>query len=424
MEDALMESMTPKRGLGHAAGTTLVSVLILASALLSSCRSREETSVVRPLPPPVELVLGEQLVFHARELKGGNAYHFVSGKDGEFWVLRQVLLQPLMAARLGKGAEPSFEPISPKGWADVERVSVANTVSGNPVVVMMGSVPDARNTLVVVREYAGQKWTEPVQLDVFDGTGTFGSMVSLLDSKGRIHIAYDRRLSPHESYGLMHGYFPDKCFHAWSDGKNWVRAQSTTGKGKFRVDPRFLSELPNAKVCLGMKVHPFSNSGYKAEYVGCQLWDGKRWSSIVKDLPKEASSGADGHSVLDYWGNKISRASRDGKDYCVLKKRGSDSVETVPVLFSSLLKRDRTGRIVVCSWTSLRGEIRLWNGDRWAGMLSYPLGPGEGLTQILCNPDGNLFLIHKGKSRVVIQRIKLIPRKQDATSNKELKTTP
>jgi len=416
-----METRKPKQPFGHTGRMKLVAVFvlasvavfILASTALRSCYSEEDTSAVRPFPTPVELSIGEQFDFHPKKLSGFDSYHFISGKEGEFWVLLDEMFEPLMAARVTKGTKPSLESISPHDWADVGRVSVTNDDSGNPVVIMMGYVQDAGNTQVVVRKCSGHEWTEPVQLDRFDGSGTLGSMVSLLDSKGRIHVVYDRKLALRESYGIMHGQFPDKCFHASFDGKNWSRARSTTGKGKFYVDPRFLSELPDTKICLGMRVHPFSAFGYKAEYVGYQLWNGERWSSIAEGPPKEAPSGAEGQPVFDYWGNSISRLSKDGRDHCVLKKRGSDSVENVPLLSEPVLKRDRSGRIIICSWDSTQGEIRLWNGDQWAENLSYPLDLEVRTTQILSNPDGNVFLIHKGESRIVIQQIKVTPKKEE-----------
>ena len=409
--------------MGHSIGKTFLSLLLLAATLPCSCSSRKKASPARPFPPLVELSLGEKLVFYPKQLTGGDAYHFVSGKGGELWILRHEGLKPLMAARLENGEEPSFEPISPEKWKDADRVTVTNNASGNPVVTMMGYVRDATYTHLVVREWSGQNWTEPVQIDFFDGRGLFGSMVSLLDSKGRIHVVYDRNLAPAESYGIMHGQFPDKCFHAWFDGKSWKRAQPTTGRGKFYVDPRFLSELADGNICLGISVDPFSGYNPRPEYVGCQLWDGKRWSGILKKLPKEAPSSAENQPVFDYWGNSISRLRKDGRDYCVLKKRGSDRVETVELLSTPIMMRDRAGRIIVCSSNSARGELRLWNGDQWAGKISYPLGRAGEISQILCNPDGNLLLIHEGRSRVVIQGIKTVQTTQDAASNREVKAT-
>ncbi|MHC4562204.1 MAG: hypothetical protein ACYS8X_05460 [Planctomycetota bacterium] len=409
--------MRPNWALVYGVGKA-VGVLVLACGLLCSCSSRAETSAVRPLPPPIELSLGEQFIVDPEQLRGADTNYFVSGRGGELWVLRQELLQPLMAARLGKGVAPSFEPISPTEWTNVDRVSVTNDRAGNPVVIMMGYVQDARDTRVVVRRRSEQTWTSSVQLDAFDGSGTFGSMVSLLDSAGRIHVAYDRRLTSRESYGIMDGHFPDKCFHAWSDGKKWYRAEATTGKGRFYVDPHFLSELPDGKVCLGTGVHPFGNFGYDTKYIGCQLWDGERWSNMLKELPKEAPASAEGQPVLDYWGNRISKLSKDGQVYCVLNRRGTDLADTVAVLSTPLVKRDRSGRVLVCSSNSSWGEVRLWSGDRWAGALAYPLGGRDRITQVLCNPDGNVFLIHEGESRIVVQPLRMTQKQQGPTSNK------
>ncbi len=388
--------------------TVLVCVVVLSTILHISCDSREEVSYERQFPPHVELSLGDQFIFHPKVLSGGDAYYFVSGQDGQVWVFLQEMFQPLMAAQLVKDLKPTFEPISPGDWNNVECLSVTNDDTGNPVVFMMGYSKDARNTVVVVRKYIEQNWTEPILLDTFDGSGTFSSMLSLLDSNGYIHVIYDRNLKPRESYGFMEGYFPDKCFHAWYDGKNWNRAQSTTGRGTFYVEPRFLSELPNAKICVGMKVIPFSKfGGYKTKYVGCQLWDGKQWSDIIKKPPEEAfSSNIEDNAIFDYWGNSLTYMNKVGKNYCILKNKANADNETVTLLSPPLVKRDDSGRILVCSSNSTQGEIRIWNGNRWLTSLSYPLNGQEKIDQILSNPNGDIFLLHKGPSQITVQQIK------------------
>jgi hypothetical protein len=401
----------------RAVGTALVGALLAAAVLQSSCDSRDDGPAGRSLPPPVEMSLGKQTAFYARRLKGGDSYHFVSGKDGALWVLRQELLQPLMAAKLEKGVEPIFEAISPEGWRDVDRVGVSNDNAGNPVVFMMGCLEDARDTRVVVREYDGQSWREPVQLDAFDGSGTFGSMLSMLDSNGRTHVVYDRRLEPRESYGIMEGHFPDKCFHAWSDGKNWTRSRSTTGKGKYYVDPTTLSELSDGKVCLVINVRPFAGfASQGGKYPACQLWDGERWSDITKQLPEDAVSEAEAQSVSDYWGNVVSWSRQGGRHICTLNKHGGGSVETLGLLSEPILTRDTLGRIIVGSADSSQGEVHIWNGNRWVEKRSYPVARDEKLAQILCNPDGNVLLIHQGESRVTIQRVKLGSATSDTAS--------
>jgi hypothetical protein len=401
-----MKPVTKRVAWVCAGAAGFVGIIVAVVALLIRNTWQDGSSADRPFPAPMELSLGEQFVFHPEPLAGGDEYHWAIGRNGEFWVFCQKLFQPLMAARIEKGVQPSFEPISPKEWVDADRVSVSNDASGNPVVLMMGCVQDARDTHVVARKWSGQGWTEPVELDAFDGSGTFGYMISFLDSKGRVHVVYDRRLEPYESYGFMHGQFPDKCFHAWSDGQKWNRAKATTGRGEFYLDPRFLSELPDGKVCLALRVSPFSSWwGLGPDFQGCQFWDGSQWSDIVKERPREARCQSDGEPVLDYWGNTVSWSGEDGKHYCLLKKRGSDSVESIDILSAPLLKRDLSGRIIVCSSNSSEGEIRVWKRDRWTGPLRYPLDGGEKASRILCNPDGSILVVHEGESRIVVQRI-------------------
>jgi hypothetical protein len=394
----------------------MTAAVLLATGLLVSCSSREKTAACPPLPSRVELSLGERTVFRPKRLKGGDTYHFVSGRNGSLWVLLQEMSRPLMAARLEKGLKPDFEPISPEGWAGVGRVSVSNTRQGDPVVFMMGYLQDARDSRVVVREWGVKGWGGPFELDAFDGSGTFGSMVSLLDSKGRVHVVYDRCLTPRESYGIAAGYFPDKCFHSWSDGEQWTRSQSTTGRGRFYVDPVSLSDLPDGTVCLAARVHPFSIMGYEEGYVGRQLWDGERWSDIIGQLPDQASVDAGAKPIRDHWGNSISWTCEGGRYTGSRRKRGAEGVKSFAMLSEPLMVRDREGRIIVCSSDSAQCEVRVWEGDQWAGQIRYPLDRGEGISRVLCNPDGNLLLIHEGDSRIVVRRVTLAPRTPNAGS--------
>lgn len=407
----------------------LVGLALLG--VLAGCwlvwRRQAKDVTPRPLPSPVRLSPGEQIAFDLKPLKGGDEYHFISGSGGTLWVLRQEMFQPLMAARLDKGVEePAFEAISPENWTDVDRVSVSNDSSGHPIVFMMGFLRDARDTRVVARAFDGDAWGEPVLLDTFDGAGTFGSiMTSLLDSSGRVHVVYDRHLVPRESYGVMEGQFPDKCFHAWSDGESWTGSKATTGKGHFYVDPVALTELPDKRICLISEFRPFSSfGGHKPEFTGCQLWDGGRWSDVTRQLPEGAISTADTQPVSDYWGNVFSYSGQDGRHVCIVKKQGGESLESVELLSKPIILRDRSGMVIVCSSDSSRGELHLWSGRQWAGKISYPLQHGGTLSQILWNPDGSILVIHTRGSRVIAQRIRLVPGTADEVSQERDNVAP
>lgn len=284
-------------------------------------------------------------------------------------------------------------------------MSISNDSAGNPVVFMMGCLQNATDTRVVARRHSGRSWDQPVELDAFDGSGTFGSLVSLLDSQGRIHVAYDRRLDDRESYGIIDGQFPDKCFHAWFDGKNWTRSRATTGAGRFYVDPLSLCEMPDATVCLLVQVHPFTSlGGSEKRHTACQVWDGRKWASMRQDLPNQASPPA-AATITDYWGNTFTwTAHSDGS--CTLNRQGNSGAEAVAILSAPTVIRDRFGRIIVGSCDSSKGEVRLWNGKQWAGPVIYPLQGGLEPAQILCN-DGHLLLVHKADSRWVLQQVKL-----------------
>ncbi|MBL7140780.1 MAG: hypothetical protein ISS74_07710 [Planctomycetes bacterium] len=308
-----------------------------------------------------------------------------------------------------------------------------NDGAGCPVVVMMGSVQDARNTSLVVRRWAGAEWTDPVELDHFDGSGHFGRMVGLLDSHGRMHVAYDRRLDKPEAYGVMDGQFPDKCFHALYDGQRWSRGKATTGAGRYYIDPVGMGELPDGTVCLLAEISAFGIlGGLEGRYLGNQRWDGKAWSAVGREPVPEAvvSIGANASfyedpepliapddrrfsTMHDYWGNTIAWV---GDQLCLVRRhQAPDGYEAVSVLSTGytscmpLLKRDRSGRIALCSCDASHVEVRLWNGNGWAEPLTFPSAGIFGVTKVLFNPDGNMYVIGKGKDRFVIRRIRMLP---------------
>ena len=349
---------------------SVLLVLLLSMMPGPGCGKRTQgTTANKALPPPVRLSVAEQLLFHPKTLRGIDRYHFVSGKNGEFWILLQEMLKPLTASRLTKDSQSPFEPISPSNWNDVDRVSVANDGSGRPVVIMMGCVQDYRDSRVIARTWTGNQWTDPVELDQFDGSGTFGNMLALLDSKGRIHVVYDRRLSSGENYStgliIVDGEFPDKCFHAFWEGNEWSRGKSTTGRGRFYVDPVSLSELPDGRVCLVMKVHPIGRIKPESEYVGYQVWDGRQWSGISEKQP--------------------------------------DGAAIEPLL----RKRDLAGRIIDVSQDESLVKLRLGNGHEWTESLTFPCR-GQA-AQVLLKPDGNIYIIVQEDADIRIQRILLTP---------------
>lgn len=285
--------------------------------------------------------------------------------------------------------------VSPSGWVNVERMSLSNDEAGRPVVIMMGCVQDARNSRVVGRTWTGTEWTEPDEIDRFDGSGVFGGMISYLDSKGRIHVAYDRDLDDRESYGFMDGQFPDKCFHAVRTEQGWSKASATTGRGKFYVDPVSLGEFADGTVYLTVEVHPFtSSSRLETEYLGCQRWSGREWSELEEGTPKALST--------DYWGNRISELRAT--------TQRSDGVGKGPARPRTASCRDRLGRLVVFSWDSSQVTVCMWNGNEWAEDVTFSPGFDVEKAHVLFNPDGNVYWLGDARGRIVIQRIRLLPR--------------
>jgi hypothetical protein len=385
----------------------LLLVMLIAGCGGCSSELNENNAIAnRPSPTPVTLVISDQIVFHPKSLSGGDNYHYISGKNGELWVLLQELSQPLKAARINGDKDFQFKPICPADWAGVTRVSVTNDESGNPVVVMMGYVKNSSKMQVVVRKRLDNNWSNPIEIDRFDGSGTFGSMISLLDSKGRIHVVYDRHLEPRESYAvgfiIVDGEFPDKCFHAFFDGEKWSRSKSTTGKGKYYVDPLFLSEMPSGNICLGLEVSPLRTDAESQS----QIWDGNNWSKLAEKWPKEAFY-VKNTCVFDYWGNAISWGSVNDGYQCFVSRRDNPNKTDIRDLKSMpTVTRDRNGRIVLFSHDSSQAEIRMWNGEQWSDKLTFPIDENPKRVNILANPDGNLYVVIEGDNKTIIQRIK------------------
>ncbi len=376
--------------------------------------TKEHPDAVSREPRLVELSLGQPVTFVAEDLRKTPRVFFLSGRNGEVWVFLLGWSGPLRAARaIDSGLSP-FKPISPAEWNGVERVSVANDASGNPVAIMMGCVKDFRNMYVAVRQWSGQSWSAPVELDHYDGTGHAGAMISALDSRGCIHVVYNRPLNPRESYSrgfvIVDGEFPDKCFHAVFDGQQWKRSTSTTGRGRFYVDPVFLSELTDGRLCLGMEVHAFSNVQWEPRYEGYQLWDGRAWSGIAKDKPRDAFKNGD-ETVFDYWGNRLSLRKDVGIYQAVLQRSDSKRPpERITLKSEPIVKRDWAGRIVVFSRDLSQAEMRVWCGNDWSNTLSFPIDEKLRVAHVLLNPDGNICVVceKNGSARFVVQRVRMV----------------
>jgi len=186
-------------------------------------------------------------------------------------------------------------------------------------------------------------------------------------------------------------------------------------------------EFPDGTVCLASVVREFG--GLKnSEYIGHQKWKGRAWSKMVEGLPEEAvvSIGNDAGSrnvgvqlrvryqidllaIHDYWGNRVAWQPSPSGHKCLLRRREVPAdLDTVPILSQPILKRDRSGRVVICSWSEGQAEVRLWNGNEWARPLTFPMGGVVGIAQVLLNPDGNIYVVGQGKAEFVIQRIKLV----------------
>ena len=202
----------------------------------------------------------------------------------------------------------------------------------------------------------------------------------------------------------MEGEFPDKCFHAVGDGTIWPRAQPTTGRGKFYVDPVALSELQSGIICLLMKVREFSTS-FEPEYTGYQTWDDKQWSSLGKEPPTEALQALAAHAISDNWGNTVTSEEQGGECRSVVRNR-ERIVSRGPLLLSKpLMARDHAGRVVVLSQDAPHGELQLWSGAEWSEPVAFELDRGAKVTHLLPNPGGDIYLVCEGGSDIQIQRV-------------------
>lgn len=330
---------------------------------------------VPPCPPRGELVLGRKVPMPPEGPGGGRSHDdlLLQADADDVWYITKST-HSLHYARYNGTSWSALQPVKTPGWQWIGSVSAVVDSRVRPVVFWTGSDSQTGSALAVAT-WLGNEWSQPVVLDRLESFCSYGSIDSIVDTAGNIHVAYDRPLTPREKYNLGgHGAYPDKCFHAFFDGQRWSEAAATTGKGRFGVDNPLLSNGPAGRVCLSLVVGPFSG-GQDPDFVAVQMWDGKRWSKPERLTPKGTNLYTYGAVIADQWGTRITCwNSPDGAPGgCMLSRWGQ------PQPFQKLscwprVAAHASGRTALFCQKAVGVRVRLWNGREWTRDLECPSG--------------------------------------------------
>jgi hypothetical protein len=381
------------------------------------------TPTSAPTTRPVELGVGKADLFRMEPLSGGDLCQVASGMADEVWLFFSDFGKGLQFARRTSGMWTGLAPLTAPNWTFIERLTAIPDASGNPVVIWSGYDGQPGEALVAAR-WSSEGWSEPQPLDRLATSTSINELISLRDSRGRIHVVYDRPLPNRESYSRgfpPEGEFPDKCFHAVFDAQHWSKPQATTGPGRFYVTPLALSEGVNGSVLLAIVMHRFTKDGFKGRFLASQSWDGQAWSAVedLAETDKEYDLGL----LTDRWGARIAWYPGDvaargqygsrvaGSLRCFLQRDGrSENLLVGSYVWPPRFGVDFSGRVVML-WRVPDGEcrFRLWNGREWSETLNG-LPDGE----LVPTQTGNWLLVSKDSDGIHLQEI--VVRERTATT--------
>jgi hypothetical protein len=346
-----------------------------------------------PLPPVVELSLGNMDVVNIASPVGSDDFCMTSGPDGSVWVILQSSKTPYYTVRQ-HGSWTDVAVIPTQGWRFIERITAAVDKDGRPVVTWVG-YDEGTGEAIASSYWSGSAWSKPEVLDRLEPSTHVMRLHSVADREGDVHIAYDRPLVPSEAYNLGgHGVFPRKTWHAVRRGGQWLKPRPTTGRGRYRADAIGLTLGPGGDVVLGVAISWPHSTPYIAE----QRWDGRSWTKT-----EEIAKGAGRGLVATPWGDRFAWWSTDsGRDAAIL--RPGERIEVSVCHWGDELPVtcDPAGRIVLYERQGADGTVRVWNGVRWSEAVSC----GEA-TKLAVSTEGELFAADWRSDGLHIQQIRV-----------------
>lgn len=348
-------------------------------------------------PPPVtvEMKLGKNMrLDFKREPEGGANTALLCDAGGVLWVFHAPFEGPLYFSRFVNGIATPLET-AVSGWKFINRIAGSLDADGNPTVIWSGIRSDqdvaaqplklgernrAGNGLregqvLAASTWTGEAWTSATILDVL-GTGMVANRLhSIRDTRGSVHVVYDRQLEPPESYSrgfiVVDGFFANKCFHVHSERGNCSLPLPTTGKGRFSVQDMRLTNTPDGPVALSMLIRP-----PRKAYVGVQTWDGKSWSSLKQVSPDLLGPYTyEGGSFQDKWGTRITWWNSELQyTFVASDPEGKDRTQQFTSAHTPIFEFHTSGAVLLLCPNYGGGDLRAWDGKRWTEPMACSHG--------------------------------------------------
>lgn len=370
-------------------------------ALLPSCAKEDQptSGPVSPLDEPViELSFGRRILCELPEAAGGDRCKVICDSSGRLWLFIARFQSLSYSTYEGETWTP-VKPVCSSEWKFINRMTAVVDGTGLPIVIWAGFDGGPGESLAAVR-WNGSDFGRPWCLDRLPAGKSIGGLDAILDCGGRLHVAYDRPLSPPEEYAtgsiIVDGEFPDKLFHIVFDGQGWSVPHPTTGKGQYYVDDVVLSSDLKGKVCLSAVIAPFGTSA-KRDYVAYQIWSSGKWSSAARGSP-EGQDVSEGQAAIDpdgavhvWWAVGFNPTL-----YCALPQKrvapGTAREWYDPPFLARL-----SGPLLAANSS---GFVSVWNGAVWCRPLET--GGSEG---IAAGPNHKVFTWVWADEGVVIQEM-------------------
>ncbi len=317
-----------------------------------------------------------------------------------------------------------FKPLGPNVWPPGQWAAL--TEEGVPLAVWTGDDGAYGAEPVTLARWAGEKFST----EETPWRSRIPMPQLCTDRQGQVHLVYKGSLSPseHYRYNIVESEPGSKIFHSMLIENVWTPAEATTGRGAYSVfDPRLCVGLGD-DIWLASVISPIDLLNQGKRYIGGQLWDGTKWSPLVRLTPsdKEASSLADTsvdmHGVLHVLWRQHAFAEKNGRTiginklcYNQYREGRIDVVKTISEnCYYSQLVSDSEGRVYL-AWLDKVAEkvqVQVWNGQQWSARAEVPQ-PVPSEFSLTSGSDCRMYIAWTDNDGFHLQEMKATAAKDD-----------
>ena len=268
-----------------------------------------------PSGTPIQVAPREAIALHDPSFAEVRRCDAVRDATGQLWVFTQSK-RGIEALAVADDGSWTSSRISPKGWTELEDVTVVLDGQGYPMVLWCGDAPyfceeykmKRSKTTIASSSFDGKKWSIPAIVD--EGFSKFvmpGNLSAIRDRENRIHIAYRKNLGEFYNVGwpiMGEGNSAQKIGTAIYEDGQWSSPRTTTGKSWIDMSAPRLTLLADGRVMLAMKTDQLGRQiDTQAYRIGYQTWSHGFWSPLARVSPSGMHIEGLRNIVADGWGN-------------------------------------------------------------------------------------------------------------------------